>query len=71
MKGIQTLKIVILKGYKRAQKKIDRFGYPIVQMTAPKIGKPFKVDLNDPNFEKTLAELKKQNSYKTLSYGLK
>lgn len=38
-----------------AKKSIE--GYPIVKETAPKFGKRFKVDRNDPNFDRPLSEL--------------
>jgi hypothetical protein len=45
----------------RLKRKIDRFGYPIVQLTAPKGVIEFKVNRQDPAFFKPLSELKPKN----------
>lgn len=54
MKGKETLKKFI---FETLTKRIDRFGYPIVKLTAPKNGVNFKVDRNDPNFDKPVNEV--------------
>lgn len=50
--------------FRATQNRVERFGYPIVLLTAPKGGINFKVDLKDPNFNRRLSELTKDYSKK-------
>lgn len=42
--------------------KVDRFGYPIVKLTAPKSGIYVKVNLQDPAFQRPISELKQKSN---------